>query len=157
MTVPIADPSPNLPKPGWIELISRWIPVLGWIVAHELYKKRFFPLISSIEQQLSQRSPATAELWSDGSRREFALFLCERIQQGMQWPNAYFVPDDSFGALFIDDEGESFEIAEEIEQFLGLPEGVISEANLADMNRMTLGQVVDQLLSRKNAPTIPPT
>lgn len=146
-TIPIPNPASIVPRPSWFECITRWIPIVGWHIANELERKRLEPFITSVKEELRGRSPAVADLWKNGAEQQFALFLCEQIQMELDWPNAHFIPADSFGALFIDDDGVGIDIAEAVEQYLGLATGAISSSFLDKMNHMTLGQAVEHLLS----------
>ena len=102
---------------GWplpplrVELLARWIPVLGWIVSATLEHRRLAPGDRHIERQLSERHPIPRAVWGDDSRRAItAQEIVKCCTDAIGWRNPGFVPQDPFEIMICLRTGDLCEV-----------------------------------------------
>jgi acyl carrier protein len=97
--------------------------------------------------QLKQREASCLAFWSKNKqRREVFEAISKIIQRDFGYPNNYFIPEDPFEILFWDDfDGMAVvEASMNLEDKFGIS---LSEQDFVKMHNMTLGEVVDFIVS----------
>lgn len=147
ITEPLRLSSPRSIEPSWVERFCHWVPVVGWVVGNELEKRRIFPELESLSQQLITRSTQGVGTITWGEpHAQIATFIAHAVKDSFGWPNDYFIADDPFDLMFLGDEGVGIEVFNAVEDYLSVPRGTISNEQIKGCFRMTFGQVVDFLV-----------
>jgi acyl carrier protein len=100
--------------------------------------------------QLKQREASCLAFWSENKqRREAFEAISKIIQRDFGYPNNYFIPEDPFEILFWfwdDFDGmAAVEASMNLEDKFGIS---LSEQDFVKMLNMTLGEVVDFIVSK---------
>lgn len=95
------------------ERLWKGIPFLGWMIADGMWQSRNRPVRNEYVQILDARSEALSAAWGDDpAYRAFARTICEIAREEMGWPNARFIPSDSYQVVFwAFDDGLDLEFA----------------------------------------------
>lgn len=139
----------NWPEPSSTELFLRWIPVAGWIPAALLERARTEPIAEALYSQLKGRSEGF-DRWQGELRHRVAMAIIDSCVNACCWPNAYFIPDDSFEVMieFRTGDGCEMDAIFRIEKAIGIK---LSEPDVQELANLTLGGVVENLARRLEA------
>jgi hypothetical protein len=140
----------NWPEPSRLELILRWIPILGWIPGGILERARLEPIADKLFLQFNARSVQYPEYWNDNLRKRVAQTLIDSCAQACCWPHSHFLPQDSFGVMIEARTGDGCEMDAvfRIENALGIR---LTGPEWRKLAELTLGEVVDVLAMRLKA------
>lgn len=145
---PLCLTSGTLPTPSCAERCFRWVPIVGWIIANELEKRRISLGLESLAQQLASRSmPETDVNACDDIHSRTAAVIARNVKESIGWPNDYFIADDPFELMLFGDDGAGVEVFGAIEDYLHIPRGTISDEHTQTCYKLTFGQVVEFLVS----------
>ena len=143
---PLTEAPFPLEPPSQIERICRFVPLIGWTVAGTLERERRAPRWNHIADQIAARTKRTADAWGDDpTRRSIAAVVSNVIRDAFDWPSAHFLPDDPIALLMwtLGDGLSPIGCAFSLEKRL-----VVTLGNeTVDWQHMTLGQLVDHILS----------
>jgi hypothetical protein len=139
----------NWPEPSRAEIFLRWIPVAGWIPAALLERARIEPIADALNSQLKGRSEGF-DHWHGELRRRVATAIIDSCVKACCWPNAHFIPDDSFEVMMEGRTGDGCEIDAlvRIEKSLGIR---LSKPDVQELASLTLGGAVENLARRLEA------
>lgn len=139
--------------PTMIEKLGRCVPIVGWIIANELEKKRVRPLADSISAQLESRASKGLKMPVGGAcATPVGRFVADSIRRHFEWPNDLYLDDDPMTLLFILDDGVGIEVFRDIEKFLRLPTGTISADSIKNLQHITFGNAVSELAKLSKSP-----
>ena len=135
----------------WTEKVSKYVPILGWIVQSHLWTKRVGPIRRRLCNQLISRPRSIRRFWEgDAMFLTIAQTVCEVAQTEMGWPCASFVPEDPFEVVFwsYEDGLDAVAALIELEDHFGcaLPDEVAEY-----FVERTLGEFVAYLAERSSA------
>lgn len=135
------------PEPTRLELFLRWIPIVGWIPAALLERSRTEPIADDLYAKLKSRNVGSLEYWSDPLRRRVASAIIDSCVEACRWPNAYFMPDDSFEVMIEARTGDGCEwdAIFRIERALGIR---FEKGDGLELVSLTLGEVVEVIAKR---------
>ena len=145
---PLIDWPHPVPPPSRFERVCVFVPLVGWIVAAIMERRRWRPRIRHIERQLVARTHSAASAWRDDPRRAAVARIVSRVIRDLfDWPNAYFLPDDRLDLLMwsCGDAFAPIASAFAIERITGV-KLVKLDDRTPDLRDMTLGQLVDHIL-----------
>jgi len=149
---PLTDPPFDLDPASQLERVCRYFPLVGWTVAGTLERERRTPKWNHIHDQLAARSKCAARAWGDDPARcQIARVVSKVIRDAFKWPNAYFLPDDRIGLLMWTTGDGLCPIAAafSLEKRLTVTLGDVT----VNWQSMTLGQLVDHVLTQRKCPT----
>ena len=138
---------PGMPaNPTTVEKLARRMPIIGWIVANEIEKRRLGSIADAISKQLESR--ASSRSLQDVEMRDTTLgrFMASSIQKHLDWPNDRFIDDDDLALLFVLDDGIGIEVFRDVVSFLRLPAATLSADFIAELEQMSLGDSIRTFL-----------
>lgn len=152
------DPAIQVQPPFFVERVLMFIPIFGWIVAQMLWGYRASKVDGRAREIVKARPAGVIERgWPTERQKEIASLLAAQIQQNFAWPAAQLLPDDFVGILCLDDDGETWDIAEELATALKVPERVL-KARIEDLfHKATLREMVleiDEVVARFHPVTV---
>ena len=142
------------PKPpSKLELIGRWIPVLGWIVSAELERRRLQLGELAILEQLRRRSEIPDEVWPDANRAKVAKRIIQCCTAACSWDPPRFAPADPFEIIIKWRTGDLCELEAimNIEQEFSLK---LDDQTVETLTHMTLLEVADYVIDHLSLPGI---
>lgn len=143
----LSVPSGLITAPGRLEATCRYVPLFGWIVANELEKRRFKPVLDSLAKQLQARdSDSIASEFTEGAEVKCARCAARSIMQQFGWPNDHYLATDPLALLFFGDEGASVAVFNDIADDLGISNEVFSSQFIKSAETLTFGELVSKLL-----------
>lgn len=143
---PLAEPPSAVERPSRFERACWFVPLIGWTVAAAFEQERRAPKAEHIARQIALRTESAVAAWGDNRRRRaVARSVCDVICDLFEWPNAYFLPEDRLDLLMwtVGDGITPITCAFAIEKALGVTLG----CETSNWWKMTLGQMVDQIIS----------
>ncbi len=133
--------------PSWGEKCWRWVPFMGWTIANELEKRRLSLGLELLAQQLASRPVLRSQAISDNDvRARVAAFIARTVKDCVGWPNDRFISEDPYSLMMFSDEGAGIEVINAIEEYLDLPQEIMSNEQIEQFYRMTFGQVVEYVV-----------
>ncbi len=119
-----------------------------------MWQRRTLPIVENIATELKQRPVTNPSGWGEGEEHQaFAQTVCEIVQKEMGWPNDHFIPEDSAGVVFWahEDGLDNVTAIMEMEDTFGI---VVTDRDLERYGTQTLGEVIEDLWSRKVAVSV---
>jgi len=90
----------SVPPAGWVERAFLNLPLLCGI-SDGLSRDRHSEVEKAYKDQMAARPEIPPEWWGDSDERQsIAKVVCEECREGMGWPNARYVPEDSLRIVF---------------------------------------------------------
>lgn len=118
----------------------------------DFFRLGLTPRAQSLVDQMKARSEVPPEVWGpDPARRELAQTIAQIVEAQVYWPNANFIPEDSFEAMVFNfhydgtrfDNLEIETVIAGLERMSGLR---LDIALWAELGKKTFGEVVDFFL-----------
>ena len=132
-----------------LESLLLFFPIVGWVIASRLLKKRIRHVVDYINAQLTERpSIKLEEFYYDDLKKEVAWFLREIIFETIGWKSDKFIPEDPIDIIMwshYDDLDEAMVIVA-IEYAIGRS---LLESELTSISKGTLGDLVEFVAPEK--------
>jgi hypothetical protein len=150
---PLAYPDGWPKPPSTLEIIGRWIPVLGWMVSAALESRRLRPGSVAILEQLQRRAEIPEEVWPDAHRADVAKRIIQCCTAACCWDHPRFAPRDPFEIIIQWQTGDlcELEAVMNIEDAFSLK---MDDNTVQTLLRMTLLEVVDYVIDHSSGAAI---
>ncbi len=95
----------KIPPPSCLEKTLIYFPVIGWIIANEIYQRRIWPVKQSLYSQFSKR--CRCYNWSelpDEFDELFVTAISSALSDCFNWPHSWFHPLDPMSLVMFDND-----------------------------------------------------